>query len=75
MRLPPRLNDVVHFIDAHRMERVSTVFEADRFEIQQGPADGNLPISAATCRAFVRQARANERSENPLTDLGLAAAR
>jgi hypothetical protein len=50
----------MHFIDAHRMERVSTVFEADRFEIEQviRPMVNLYRVSARGLPvAFVRQKR------------------
>src|SRR5918995_2052378 len=60
MRLPPRLNDGVHFIDAHRMERVSTVFDSDVFEVDQliKPMVNLYRITARGLPvAFVRQKR------------------
>jgi hypothetical protein len=50
----------MHFIDVHRMERVSTVFDADRFEIEQliRPMVNLYRISSRGLPvAFVRQKR------------------
>src|SRR5215203_2062530 len=60
IRLPPRLERRLHFIDAHRMERVSTVFESDVFDVEQllRPMVNIYKISSRGLPvAFVRQKR------------------
>src|SRR5215203_1570771 len=60
IRLPPRLERRLHCIDAHRMERVSTVFDSDVFEVEQllRPMVNIYKISSRGLPvAFVRQKR------------------